>query len=99
MNIIRYILDFFHINGAGQQVVKYAKDQLYPATEETLSHVVAGIAEVVSDAATAVKDFVEGKPATTTPAPAVPVVPPQPVTDPVPAQPARYCQVNRDLVQ
>ena len=94
MNLIRYILDFFHINGAGQQAIKYAKDQVYPATEETLSHVVAGIAEVVSDAALAVKDFVEGKQETTeipdpvaTPEPSTPVATPQPVIEPVAAQP------------
>ena len=95
MNLIRYILDFFHINGAGQQAIKYAKDQVYPATEETLSHVVAGIAEVVSDAALAVKDFVEGKQETTeipapvaTPEPSTPVVTPQPVIEPVAVQPS-----------
>ncbi len=94
MNLIRYILDFFHINGAGQQAIKYAKDQLYPATEETLSHVVAGIAEVVSDAALAVKDFVEGKQEANetalpmaTPEPSAPVATPQPETELVAAQP------------
>ncbi|WP_042549003.1 hypothetical protein, partial [Ralstonia solanacearum] len=61
MNVIRYLIDFFHINGAGVQSVKYAKGQTYPADDETLSHVEAGHAEIVvidvtattSDAATA----------------------------------------------
>lgn len=47
MNLIRYFIDFFHINGAGVQSVKYAKGQTYPSTEETLSHVEAGHAELL----------------------------------------------------
>ena len=47
MNLIRYIIDFFHINGAGQQSVKYAKGQTYPESDETISHVEAGHAEIV----------------------------------------------------
>ena len=47
MNLIRYVIDFFHINGAGQQTVKYAKGQTYPESDETMSHVEAGHAEIV----------------------------------------------------
>lgn len=47
MNLIRYVIDFFHINGAGQQSVKYAKGQTYPESDETMSHVEAGHAEIV----------------------------------------------------
>ncbi|MFZ6848119.1 hypothetical protein [Undibacterium sp. RuRC25W] len=47
MNLIRYVIDFFHINGAGQQSVKYAKGQTYPESDETISHVEAGHAEIV----------------------------------------------------
>ncbi len=47
MNLIRYVIDFFHINGAGQQSVKYAKGQTYPESDETISHVEAGHAEII----------------------------------------------------
>jgi len=54
MNVIRYLIDFFHINGAGLQSVKYAKGQSYPANDETRSHVEAGHAEfLVVDVASA----------------------------------------------
>ncbi len=48
MDLIRFLKDFFHVDGSGNTAVKYAQGQTYPATEETTSQVAAGVAEVVA---------------------------------------------------
>ena len=48
MDLIRFLKDFFHVDGSGTTAVKYAQGQTYPATEETTSQVAAGVAEVVT---------------------------------------------------
>lgn len=84
MNLIRYLIDFFHINGAGVQSVKYAKGQTYPESDETLSHVEAGHAEplVIDLASTDVSPATDTPVATATDAAA------QAPTDPAAATPA-----------
>lgn len=51
MDLIRFLKDFFHVDGSGNTAVKYAQGQTYPATEETTSQVAAGVAEVVAQVA------------------------------------------------
>lgn len=48
MDLIRFLADFFAIDGSGNPVTKYLKGALYPVTEETTSQVAAGTAEIVS---------------------------------------------------
>ena len=48
MELIRFLADFFAIDGSGNTVTKYLKGRLYPVTEETASQVEAGVAEVVA---------------------------------------------------
>lgn len=45
MNFVRFLRDFFAVDGSGNTTVKYAQGGVYPATAETQSQVMAGGAE------------------------------------------------------
>ena len=47
MNFVRFLKDFFHVDGSGNTSVKYAQGQTYLVSDETASQVVAGSAELV----------------------------------------------------
>ena len=56
MKSIRFLADFFSVDGTGNCFVKYAKGGIYPLNDETAGQVAAGFAEEVDapDAAPAV---------------------------------------------
>jgi hypothetical protein len=47
MKGIRFMVDFFAVDGSGNRYVKYRQGEVYPPTEETTSQVIAGFAEEV----------------------------------------------------
>lgn len=47
MKGIRFMVDFFAVDGSGNRYVKYRQGEVYPPTEETSSQVIAGFAEEV----------------------------------------------------
>lgn len=47
MKSIRFLADFFSVDGSGNSFVKYAKGGIYPSDDETLGQVAAGFAEEV----------------------------------------------------
>ena len=47
MKSIRFLADFYAVDGAGNSFVKYAKGGVYPVNEETAGQVSAGFAEEV----------------------------------------------------
>ena len=57
MKSIRFLADFFSVDGSGNSFVKYAKGGIYPSDDETLGQVAAGFAEEVdTPKASAVKN-------------------------------------------
>ena len=63
MKLIRFLADFYSVDGTGNCFVKYAKGGIYPLDDETAGQVAAGFAEEV--------DTLEGAPAVAVaPAPA-----------------------------
>jgi hypothetical protein len=47
MKGIRFMVDFFAVDGSGNRYIKYRQGEVYPPTEETTSQVIAGFAEEV----------------------------------------------------
>lgn len=47
MKSIRFLADFFSVDGTGNCFVKYAKGGIYPLDDETAGQVAAGFAEEV----------------------------------------------------
>ena len=47
MKSIRFLTDFFAVDGTGNRFVKYAQGSLYPVDAETSGQVLAGNAEEV----------------------------------------------------
>ena len=47
MKSIRFLTDFFAVDGTGNRFVKYAQGSLYPVDAETAGQVLAGNAEEV----------------------------------------------------
>jgi hypothetical protein len=47
MKGIRFMVDFFAVDGSGNRYTKYRQGEVYPPTEETTSQVIAGFAEEV----------------------------------------------------
>lgn len=82
MKGIRFMVDFFAVDGSGNRYVKYRQGEVYPPTEETGSQVIAGFAEEVD-----VEIDVETEEGETTEDPqALPKQEPQPEPQQVPQQ-------------
>lgn len=66
MKSIRFLADFFSVDGTGNCFVKYAKGGIYPLDDETAGQVAAGFAEEVDtpEAAPAVAPAPAPAPAT-----------------------------------
>jgi hypothetical protein len=47
MKMIRFLANFYAVGGTGDSQVKYAQGETYPADDETLRQVAAGIAEEI----------------------------------------------------
>jgi hypothetical protein len=47
MQLIRYLVTWFHVTPAGHSEAKFEAGKHYPVTDETKLHVAQGIAEVV----------------------------------------------------
>lgn len=72
MKSIRFLADFFSVDGTGNCFVKYAKGGIYPLDDETAGQVAAGFAEEVDapEAAPAAAPAPASVPATGTTKPA-----------------------------
>ena len=72
MKSIRFLADFFSVDGTGNCFVKYAKGGIYPLDDETAGQVAAGFAEEVDapEAASAAAPAPASVPATGTTKPA-----------------------------
>lgn len=72
MKSIRFLADFYSVDGTGNCFVKYAKGGIYPLSDETAGQVAAGFAEEVDapEAVPAVAPAPAPTPATGTTKPA-----------------------------